>query len=473
MEVISLQFAFLALLTVFTYYLLNQRYRITYLAILSCGFVAVFNIYWLIYLVTFTFINYLFGLWIQGSKSRLGIFRIGLLLNLSQIIFLSYSTFLIDPFIRLFGSDAEMSRLADFLEPIGISYFTLQAIGYLINIKMGWEKPEKKFLDFLLYIVFFPKFLSGPIERSNHFLPQLKKLVVFEEKNVIEGFRIALIGFFQKVAIANNLGLFVSATYSNVDSTGSLNLWIIVLIQPLYLYFDFCGYTNIAIGFAKAFGIELLPNFNKPFLSENVTTFWKKFHMSLSLWFNDYIFKQLSFRYRRLGIYASVFAVFATFILFGIWHGAGWNFMMLGLVQALAINYEFFTKRLRATLFTRLPHILRVWIGRLLTYTFFGVSLVLFFSDNLSSALIYYRELFDHNGTVTIVTSGFIFVLSLTFAFVFIIGEILSYDYKSLYDHFEKLWVKNKILRMVVYYVALFFIITQLSGPKTFIYQMF
>ena len=130
-----------------------------------------------------------------------------------------------------------------------------------------------------------------------------------------------------------------------------MSLWILLLLVPIYLYFDFSGYTDIAIGFAKVFGIDLLPNFNRPFFSENMTSFWRRFHMSLSLWFNDYIFKQTSFRYRKWGIFASVFAVFITWMLFGIWHGAGWIFMLLGFLQAVAIYYEVFTRKIRFKFF--------------------------------------------------------------------------------------------------------------------------
>jgi D-alanyl-lipoteichoic acid acyltransferase DltB (MBOAT superfamily) len=118
-----------------------------------------------------------------------------------------------------------------------------------------------------------------------------------------------------------------------------------LLIQPLYLYFDFSGYTDIAFGIARAFGIELRPNFNRPFMSQSMTEFWKRFHISLSSWFHDYVFIRTSYRYRRYGKKASVFALFLTWVLFGIWHGAGWNFMLLGFLQVLAIYYEFSTKK--------------------------------------------------------------------------------------------------------------------------------
>ena len=201
-----------------------------------------------------------------------------------------------DPVFEALNSTIAVSKLSEIIVPLGISYFTLQGIGYLINVKMGWEKPEKNFLIFLLYIIFYPKFLSGPVERSNHILPQLKQLTGFNDQQVSDGLRLALIGFFKKVAIANQIAPYTVGSYENINFADGSTSWLIFIIQPLYLYFDFSGYTDMARGVAKTFGIELLPNFNRPFFADNVTNFWKRFHISLSSWFNDYVFKQTSFK---------------------------------------------------------------------------------------------------------------------------------------------------------------------------------
>lgn len=440
---------------------------------LSCGFIAGFNYILLIYIVIFSIINYYLGIRIPIAKYKQVLFRIGILINLLQLILLKYSSFAVDPVLRVFHINIEISKLTLIILPIGISYFTLQGIGYLINIKMGWEKPEKKFEDFLLYIVFYPKFLSGPIERSNHFLPQLKINKSFNEHQVTEGLRIALFGFFKKVVIANQLGVIITSAYSDLSGIYGLNFWIIIIVQPLYLYFDFSGYTEIAIGIAKAYGIDLLPNFNKPFLSENVTNFWKRFHMSLSLWFNDYVFKQLSFKYRKWGKYASVFAVFVTFTLFGIWHGAGWNFMVLGLAQALAINYEFFTKKKRTEIFSKIPVFLRVWSGRLFTYLFFGLSLVFFFSPDLNTALRHFAELFNSSLNCSLNNFNLWSSFALVFAVLFLSIDYINQDLNEIYKMIIKFWTNHRLLRMTVYYFMVFLIMSQMGKKLIFIYQTF
>jgi D-alanyl-lipoteichoic acid acyltransferase DltB (MBOAT superfamily) len=338
---------------------------------------------------------------------------------------------------------------------------------------MGWEKPERKFLNFLLYIFFYPKFLSGPIERSNHFLPQLRVAGSFDAVTVSEGLRIALIGFFKKVVIANQLGTLVNEAYSGMETFSGLNLWIIVLIQPLYLYFDFSGYTDIAIGIAKTYGINLLPNFNRPFLSENMTTFWKRFHISLSLWFNDYIFRQLSFKYRKWGKYASVFAVFITFTLFGIWHGAGWSFMVLGFLQAVAINYEFFTKRQRIKIGSMIPSFWRVLFSRLFTYFFYGVSLIFFFARDLDAAFLFISGMVSFIPGPSVVTIPHLTSFALSVAILFLIFDYLKEDYDEISNRITNFFNNSKIIRILFYYVMVMLIITFMGSELTFIYQVF
>jgi D-alanyl-lipoteichoic acid acyltransferase DltB (MBOAT superfamily) len=480
MEIISFRFAILAIASVIIFYLLNHKYRIGYLTILSCGFIATYNYYLLIYVVAYALFNYLIGINIPDSKFKIALFRTGVVINLSQLIVLKYASFAIDPIFQILNSKIYIAKLSEIIIPFGISFFTLQGIGYLINVKMGWEKPERKFLNFLLYITFYPKFLSGPIERSNHFLPQLKVIQSFNEKQISDGLRIALFGFFKKIAIANQLAPFISSSYANLNSADGFSLWIVLLLQPLYLYFDFSGYTDIAIGFAKTFGIELLPNFDRPFFSQNMTTFWKRFHISLSSWFNDYVFRQTSFRRRKWGIYASIYALLVTWTLFGIWHGAGWNFMLLGLVQALAIIYEFFTKKWRVSLFSKLNDNSRNWLGRMFTYLFYGTSLVFFFSPDTNSTFIFFSKLFKSSASIQSVLARAMREIPLSaiiLIIVFLLIELINNDFKDIFIKLEHFWStekkKNEIFRWVIYSSVLAILFVLGSQVKQFIYAQF
>jgi D-alanyl-lipoteichoic acid acyltransferase DltB (MBOAT superfamily) len=480
MEITSRYFAILSIATIFVYYLINNKYRMLFLTLISCFFIATWSFNLLIYILAFTAINFVIGRQISVSGHKKAIFRTGIVINLIQIILLKYVDLTLVPTFRIFNYNLNLGRISELLVPVGISYFTLQGIGYLINVYYGWEKPEKKYHDLLLYIAFFPKFLSGPIERSNHFLPQLKGLHEFNENNLSEGLKIALFGLFKKIAIANQLAILITRAYSNLDSAGGSLLWIVMFIQPLYLYFDFSGYTDIAIGISKSFGIDILPNFERPFFSENMTTFWRRFHRSLSSWFNDYIFKQVSYKHKKWGIYASAYGVLITFILFGIWHGAGWNFMVLGLLQALALNYEFFTKKIRIKFFAIFPQNIKVWLGRVFTYSFYAWSLVFFFSPDLKTSFTFFSKLTGTSNSLMVEPDiGAVFRIFMVTVFIAIILglELFRNDFRESYSKFECYWKGNnngnRIFRWTVYYLIITIIILAGNIENQFIYSQF
>jgi D-alanyl-lipoteichoic acid acyltransferase DltB (MBOAT superfamily) len=490
MDVTSLKFAFLAVVSVFIFYMIRGKARIVFLSVISFLFIASFSLNLLIYIVGYTLINYFLGKAIYSSEHKLALFRTGIIINIAQLFILKYASFAIDPLLSLFNYQIVVSKISEIIIPVGVSYFTLQGIGYLINVKMGWEKPEQNLVNFSLYLTFFPKFISGPIERSNHFLPQLRGLGHFKQENVTEGFRMVLIGLLKKLVVANQIGLIVNPAYQNINLSEGGNLLFVLLIQPLYLYFDFSGYTDIAIGLARAYGIRLLPNFERPFFAENVTSFWKRFHISLASWFNDYVFKQLSFKLRKYKNSATLITMFVTWTLFGIWHGAGWNFMILGTLQALAIAFEYFTKRKRQAVYSVIPDTVRKWIGRIFIYLFYSVSLVFFFSPDLATSLSFFDKLGPVKLSLPItfspITKGslindYMNIISSTFSYgvliVFMIIEAISCDRKVLFEKMGELWTSNRkglrTVRYIFYYVCLLLIFYYGGVQTNFIYFQF
>lgn len=477
MDIVSIEFPALVLASVLLYYLIPHRFRTLLLTLLSGAFIVSLNYVLLPYVLVFSAFNYYFGIRISRAENKIPVYRFGIVVNVLQLIILNYATFTIDPVFQLFDSSIKVSQISSIIVPIGISYYTLQGIGYLINIKMGWEKPERDFLAFILYITFFPKFLSGPVERSNHFLPQLKEEKQFELGGVAMGLRIALFGYLKKVAIANQMAPFIVGAFSDLNSADGSSLLLLVFILPVYLYFDFSGYTDIAIGFARMFGINLLPNFNRPFTAENVTMFWKKFHISLASWFGDYIFRQTVFKRRKWGNYASMYALLITWVLFGIWHGAGWNFMVLGFLQALAINYEFFTRKWRYKVMSKLPKFFRRWTGRVLVYVFYGISLVFFFSSDLESTFLFLSKIFSGTGLdvrnimMQIPLSAIILIL------FFMVLEIMEEDYSSISDRLKLYWSGegywNRIFRWSTYSFVISILFVTGNEVQQFIYVQF
>ncbi len=456
MEITSLIFILASTLAVFAYYLIPPRFRVWFLILLSFGFIATYSYKLLIYMVVYSLINYAIGRGIPLVRHKRNLFILGLVFNLAQLVLLKYVSFTIEPLFRLFSVETDLMSISRFIVPIGVSYFTLQGIGYLINVNLGWEKPEKNFSHFLLYMVFYPRFISGPIDRSNLFLPQLKEHRSFDAGHITEGARLVLFGVFKKVVVANQLSLIVHGAFSTLDAPDSYNLWAVVLIQPLYLYFDFSGYTDIAIGFARAFGIKIPMNFNRPFLAENMTNFWKRFHASLSAWFHDFIFMRTMFRYRKLKKQATTIALFLTWILFGIWHGAGWNFMFLGLLQALAVYYEYITRRWRGKVFNALPLILRKWSGRIFTYVFYSISLVFFFAPDMKSALLLFSSLPQSGGPLPVDFEPLNLAIALASILLILGLEVIQEDFKHIGARITSFWEGRRNIeigfRWLVYY---------------------
>ena len=477
MNIVSIEFPAIVLGSVFLYYLIPHRFRILFLSLLSAAFIISLNYVLLPYVLLFSAFNYFMGIRISNAENKLPAYRTGIVLNVLQLIIINYASFTIDPIFQIFDSTVKVSMVSKYIVPLGISYYTLQGIGYLINIKMGWEKPERNFLAYVLYITFFPKFLSGPVERSNHFLPQLREEKQFEMPALVMGLRIALFGYLKKVAIANQMAPFVINAFTDLNSADGSSLLLLIFLLPMYLYFDFSGYTDIAIGFARMFGINLLPNFNRPFFAENVTTFWKRFHISLASWFGDYIFRQTVFRRRKWGNYASMYALLITWVLFGIWHGAGWNFMVLGFLQALAINYEFFTRKWRYKVMSKLPKPVRRWTGRVLVYLFYGISLVFFFSSDLESTFQFFSRMFTGGGLdlrgilMEIPLSALVLIL------FFMVLEWLEEDYTRIFDSLKLFWSGsgfwNRIFRWSTYSFILTVLYVTGNEIQQFIYVQF
>lgn len=477
MEITSFIFILFSALAIFAYYLLKQKYRVLFLTLLSCGFIATYSHTLLLYVLVYTLINYFIGILLPRSKRKKSLFIFGIVINITQLVLLKYVSFTIGPLFQLLNISWDASAISRLIIPVGVSYFILQGIGYLMNVNLGWEKPERNLLHFLLYNVFFPRFISGPIDRSNRFLPQLREKQAFSKENLTEAFRLVLFGLVKKVVIANQLSTIVFGSFDTANSSESYHLLIAMLAQPLYLYFDFSGYTDIAIGIAKGFGINIPMNFNRPFLAENMTNFWKRFHASLSSWFNDYIFMRTMFKYRKLKQTATTIALFVSWILFGIWHGAGWNFMFLGVLQALAVYYEFRTKRRRFKAFSKLPVFYAKWIGRICTYFFYSFSLVFFFAPDLRSAFLFFARMPQSGGPLPESMSDPKFLLVLVFIVIVMILEIIKEDFDKASNKFELAWNGQRWVnvgfRWMMYYVMIVLIMMYNTQNMEFVYVQF
>lgn len=418
---------------VLVYYLLPVKYRWTILLAGSLLYLGYFSIPFLFYAVIYAIANYYFGLILsnQGDeKKRKIIYQLFLFLNIGQIVVFKYLDFVIQNFNAAFFSlDIKQLPYLNLLVPIGISYYTFQCIGYIINIYRKAEKPEQHLGYFMIYNLFFPKILSGPIERSERFFPQIRNPKPFSSELFKMGTKYIVYGIAKKLIIADRLAVIINNVYGNLDGYTGFSLIIVMLIQAVYIYTDFSGYTDIALGMANLFGITLTDNFSRPFFSTTVTNFWRRWHISLSSWCNDYIFRTIIFKRRKWGIKASVYGVFVTFFIIGLWHGPMWTYVILGILQGLAINYEYFTKQKRLFIGDKIGKFWNNTLSRIFTYLFFSFSLIFFFSHSLSDSLYFIRHMFDlkdivfignnlglehHNVTVAIIAILILLIIEMT-----------------------------------------------------------
>jgi len=259
--------------------------------------------------------------------------------------------------------------------------------------------------------------------------------------NVSDGLRLFLWGAFKKFAIASVLYGPVYQIYSDVYSYTGVSLIIVFFLQSIYIYMEFSGYTDMALGSAKIFGINLIDNFNRPFLAKNISEYWRRWHISLSSWCTDFIYNPFIVKYRKYDNLAVVSGVFLTFFVIGIWHAANWTFVVLGILQGVAIVYEFYTKKYRLKLASRYPKSLVNAFSRIIVFIFVCISMVFFFSHSISESWYILSHLFDFSLVSTTnsltITSKLVFGLSLLFFILIFIAEMFNEKGRNLLSIFK------------------------------------
>jgi D-alanyl-lipoteichoic acid acyltransferase DltB (MBOAT superfamily) len=228
-------------------------------------------------------------------------------------------------------------------------------MSYTIEVYWGNQKAERNFGIYALYVMFYPQLVAGPIERPQNILHQFYIKQQFNYDNAVLGLNLIVYGLFKKIVIADRLSEYVNHVYKDVGNANSATAWLASYFFAVQIYCDFSGYSDIARGTAKFMGFDLMVNFNRPFLSQSISEFWKRWHISLSAWFNDYLFNPLVASLRSWRRWAIVCGLLITFFLSGLWHGASWNYVIWGLLYGVALVYEFFTKDFRRRLFGKLP----------------------------------------------------------------------------------------------------------------------
>ncbi|MCK8520574.1 MBOAT family protein [Aquimarina sp. D1M17] len=333
--------------TVFILYwiLKNHKQQNIVLLISSYIFYAWWDWRFLSLILFSSFVDYVSGLKIEASNTQTGKKRwliISLCSNLGLLAIFKYYNFFANSFADLMGTVGwQVNDLTlNIILPVGISFYTFQTLSYTIDIYRGQFKPTKDVISFLTYISFFPQLVAGPIERASNLLPQIERKRTFKKQWFNEGVFQILVGLFRKIVIADNLGTYVDAVYFNPEIHNSSTLVLATFFYAFQIYYDFSGYSDIAIGTAKLLGFKFHQNFNLPYFSKSITEFWRKWHMSLSFWLRDYLY--ISLGGNRKGIKITYRNLMLTMLLGGLWHGSSWNFVIWGGIHGLALSCEKF-----------------------------------------------------------------------------------------------------------------------------------
>jgi D-alanyl-lipoteichoic acid acyltransferase DltB (MBOAT superfamily) len=392
-------FEFLIFFPVVTliYFLLPHKYRWVHLLAASCYFYMSFVPIYILILFATIIIDYFAAIIIEKTEGRKRhwYFVATVVSNILVLCVFKYYNFFIDNVTSVahgIGYGNFSLPLLQILLPIGLSFHTFQALSYVIEIKRGNIKAERHFGIYSLYVMFYPQLVAGPIERPQNMLHQFHEVKTFDSDRVMIGLKIMLWGLFKKVVIADRLALYVNHIFENSDTASTGQLWLAMFVFfPFQIYCDFSGYSSIALGSAKVMGFDLMENFRRPFGSVTTSEFWNRWHISLSSWFRDYLYQPIVMHYRNYGKWAVVLGLMITFFLSGFWHGAGWNFVVYGIIQGAVIAGEFLLGIKTAKVAKSKWGSFR---GIIITYFFYAFSLIFFRSVDLTQSIEVFNKLF-------------------------------------------------------------------------------
>lgn len=349
----SFSFPIFLFISIAVYYLIKSKYRIAWLFLCSIYFYFSLKPEYSFIILFAILFNYFVGITINkvSEKNKKWLLILAISVNLALLIGFKYLNFFsnsINDIFIIFKIQFE-PFFVKILFPIGISFYTFQNISYLVDIYRKKIEPEEDILIFSVYTMFFPKFISGPIERPDKLIPQFKQEHSFDKQAFNSGILRIIWGLFKKVVVADRIALMVNMVYSHPNEYSSPALILATLFFAIQLYLDFSGYTDIAIGSAKLFRINLTENFKRPYFSKSVSEFWKRWHISLSSWFQDYVFVPLYIQVSKIKIFARlnsktrhttsfIISILIGEVLLGLWHGANWTFVIFGLYYGLVIS---------------------------------------------------------------------------------------------------------------------------------------
>jgi len=462
-------FLFLPVVFVLHWFVFGKsgKWQNVLLLVASYYFYACWDYRFLLLLVFSTALDFFSGLRIQAAateRARKAWLYASIGINLGFLAVFKYYNFFVTSLVEAVGHLGIHVNVWTFkiLLPVGISFYTFHGISYVIDVYKRRVLPTTKVLDYALFVSYFPLLVAGPIERATHLLPQLESKREFNYAKAIDGLRQALWGLFKKVVVADNLASFVHFYFTSPASHSSYELLLGIVFFTVQIYCDFSGYSDIAIGVSKLFGIDLMENFRYPYFARSIREGWTKWHISLTSWLRDYVYPALWSPRRRMWVVA--LNTFVLMLIVGLWHGANWTFLAWGLVHGfyLAVPILFPALRVKhkaASTLKDLPYMV-------FTFSLSAFSLVLFRSTDLHNAYNYYTGLFC-NWSGKMPAYGHLKYLAVV-AFMFAVEWKMRNRNHGLDGFFV-----NAIARRIFYFVLFWLVLYNLGNEHDFIYFQF
>lgn len=472
---------FLPVVFILYWFVTNKNLKLQNILLLlaSYFFYACWDWRFLFLLMFSTLLDYFTGLKMQDAKNQKRKrfwFWLSIAINLGFLGIFKYYNFFAESFAEVIsnvGLQVNPWTLKVIL-PVGISFYTFHGLSYVIDIYKNRIKAEKNFVDYAVFVSFFPLLVAGPIERATHLLPQIKKRRTFDYSKAVDGLRQILWGLFKKIVIADNCAEFANQIFNNsADQPGS-NLALGAVFFAFQIYGDFSGYSDIAIGTARLFGIDLLRNFAFPYFSRDIAEFWRRWHISLSSWFKDYLYIPLGGS--KGGNWLRIRNTFIIFIVSGFWHGANWTFIVWGALNAFFILPSIIMKTNRNNLETvaqgNLLPTLKEFFQMIITFTLAVFAWIFFRAENIPHALSYISGIFSKSlFSIPTITPHFPVLIIIILIIIFTIIEWLGREQQYAIAKLGTKW--KSALRYAMYYAIIIAIFWFAGKDQQFIYFQF
>ena len=454
----------------------NIKKRNLLLLVFSLFFYYKISGFYVLLLVAMATSDYLIGkqmFRVSTQQKKKWLLLLSIFINVGALILFKYTNFLLNTFFGITSGEPS-PVLLNLIMPIGISFYVFKTLSYIFDIYREMiDEPETNYVNYVLYVSFFPNILAGPIAKARDLLPQFAAKLNFNRDLIGKAFMLILIGAFKKVFIADFLGAnLVDRVFDSPEFFTGWEGLMAIYGYAMQIYFDFSGYTDIVIGLAMLLGFNVMANFNKPFMADNVADFWRRWHISLSTWFNEYVFYPLAYTFRKFKQAGVILAVLITFFISGFWHGPSWTYILWGTSHGLAIAFTFATANLRSKIAKKNTFGIYRFLSIFITFHFLAFSMVLFRAESLIAAQKIYTLVFTH---FDISVAGQWAKLYATPLAILIVAYLLHYSPLKWNEFFTRQFIRlHWAVKVLIIVIGILFIFQGFSSDtQPFIYLEF